>query len=240
MANHALRMCHVLETRSLAMSVQRHAMRHERSSVQARPTPDRERGGPDSGAPPRRRGNPAVGRCAACELAPRRRRRGRPPGLLGATRTPRRSSSDATGARFLLDFYLGRVSAFTTHRSSYPMVFQQSAPRTPAVTDHRRTRRDAPRTDRFGFVVVLSRRESGTARFQRGSTRPARRNSELYSVGQSVGLDPERRGVCNPPRPAGRAPGSTRARPAGPPIWCGNVCTSVRQCAAGPRAGPRG
>ena len=31
MANHALRMCHVLETRSLAMT-------HERSSVQARPT----------------------------------------------------------------------------------------------------------------------------------------------------------------------------------------------------------
>ena len=157
-------MCHVLETRSLAMT-------HERSSVQARPTPDGERGcerrerGPRSPPQHPRRGNPAVGRCAACELAPRRRRRGRPPGLLGATRTPRRSSSDATGARFLilLDFYLGRVSLLT---GSYPMVFQQSAPRTPAMTDHRRTRRDAPHTDRFGFVVVLSRRvESGTARF---------------------------------------------------------------------------
>jgi hypothetical protein len=103
----------------------------------------------------------------------------------------------------------------------------------PAVTDHREhCRRDAPRTDRFGFVVV--------SRARHGSTRPARRNSELYSVGQSVGLDPERRGVCNPPRPAGRAPGSTRARPAGPPIWRGNVCTTMRGGRAGPRAGPRG
>jgi hypothetical protein len=100
----------------------------------------------------------------------------------------------------------------------------------PAVTDHREhCRRDAPRTDRFGFVVV--------SRARHGSTRPARRNLELYSVGQSVGLDvdPERRGLCNPPRPAGRAPGSTRARPAGPPIWRGNACTTMR---GGPPAAP--